>query len=90
MFRSVALLGAGLFAAFGSQAAGIPGAGALGCLITAFSAAIGWRRISVKVDEVRKTHVEIYTNTVCENVKILHRSITSLLQVEFCRIYSVL
>ncbi|XP_013384872.1 uncharacterized protein LOC106154881 [Lingula anatina] len=44
MYRTFLLSGAGLFALFGSVAAGFPGAGPLGCLISAFTAAVRWRK----------------------------------------------
>ena len=43
-YRYFLLLGGGLFALFGFKAFGVPGAGALGCLIQAFLAAHGWRQ----------------------------------------------
>lgn len=42
--RSGILLAGGLFALFGSSAAGIDGAGALGCLTLPFVAALRWRK----------------------------------------------
>jgi len=42
--RSALLLAGGLFALFGSETAGIGGAGALGCLTLPFVAALKWRK----------------------------------------------
>ncbi|XP_064619907.1 sodium/hydrogen exchanger 9B2-like [Lineus longissimus] len=44
LFRCIIILAGGLFAVFGSIAAEVPGAGALGSLTIAFVAAIGWRK----------------------------------------------
>ena len=43
-YRFFLLFGSGLFAIFGFRAAGVAGAGALGCLIIAFIAGIGWKK----------------------------------------------
>lgn len=49
MKRSCLVLAGGLFALFGSAAAGIDGAGALGCLTLPFVAALRWRQGDEKV-----------------------------------------
>ncbi len=38
------LLGAALFAAFGSALAGCPGAGALACLLLGFTTGLKWKK----------------------------------------------
>ena len=43
-FRSFLVLGGGLFANFGFRSFGVPGSGALGCLVLAFIAAHHWRK----------------------------------------------
>jgi len=48
-YRGCILLLLGVFAMFGSQAASVPGAGALACLVVPFVASIGWRRQGVDV-----------------------------------------
>ncbi|XP_064597395.1 sodium/hydrogen exchanger 9B2-like [Liolophura sinensis] len=44
IFRTILICGGGIFALFGSRAAHFPGAGALGTLIMAFVAGLGWRK----------------------------------------------
>ena len=52
VFRALILFGGGIFAVFGSNAAKLPGAGALGCLTLSFTAALGWRKRDQWGDQV--------------------------------------
>ena len=61
------LLSGGLFALFGSAAAGIDGAGALGCLTLPFVAALKWRR-QLKSEEEMVRHLRY---TVTDNCSTL-------------------
>ena len=79
-YRFFVLFGGGLFALFGFRAAGVSGAGALGCLVMAFFAGQGWQMRGWPSGEVilNELKLDLSIGTLCSQQR---KSLKSRIQV---------